>query len=108
MLSFQDIENAWYEKLRKKVQDDDDKTWKIVDGRIYEHAKKRIQEKNYSPGMSGDFRKYVKSCEVCKKSKSSNLGQQSLIGQQKPADRPWIVISVVLWVRCRKVLSPIA
>jgi hypothetical protein len=130
----EDNVNDWPEKLREKIQGDNEKFWKIVDGKIYKRINdqnvganqwklavaakdrlrvienshdtptsghmgylktlKRIQENHYWPGMSGDVRQYVKSCDACKRSKTSNLGQRSLMGQQKPAERPWSVISV--------------
>jgi transposase InsO family protein len=55
---------------------------------------KRLQEDYFWPGMSRDVRQHVKACEVCKRSKSSNLGRRGLMGQPKPAHRPWQVISV--------------
>jgi transposase InsO family protein len=55
---------------------------------------RRIQEEHFWPGMSADVRRYVKACDICKKSKSSNLGRRSLMGQPKPAQRPWQVVSI--------------
>jgi len=54
----------------------------------------RVQEKYFWPRMSQDVRQYVKSCDVCKRSKASNLGRRGLMGEPKPATRPWQMVSV--------------
>jgi transposase InsO family protein len=54
----------------------------------------RVQEKYYWPGMTRDIREYVKACEVCKRSKNSSTKHRGLMGQPKPAARPWQVVSI--------------
>jgi transposase InsO family protein len=55
---------------------------------------RRIQERYYWLGMSRDVQKYVRACETCKRSKMSNLCRRGLMGQPKPANRPWQVVSI--------------
>jgi transposase InsO family protein len=55
---------------------------------------RRVQERYFWPGMSREVREYVKACEVCKGCKNSNLSRRGLMGQPKPAHRPWQVVSV--------------
>jgi transposase InsO family protein len=55
---------------------------------------RRVQERYYWPGITKDVKEYVKACTICKKHKTSNLGRRALMGQQKPATRPWQIVSI--------------
>lgn len=60
----------------------------------YERTRNRLQREFYWPQMAADIRKYVKACDVCKASKSSNTTLTPTLGSPKPAQLPWELISI--------------
>lgn len=60
----------------------------------YYKTMKRLQEKYFWPKMSSDVSSYIKSCKECKANKDPTHVVRNTMGQQKPADRPWKILSV--------------
>lgn len=60
----------------------------------YERTLSRIQKDHYWPQMAKDIRKYVQACEICKACKATNAILTPTLGNPKPAQLPWELISI--------------
>lgn len=58
----------------------------------------RVLDRYYWPGMSKDIKAYVKNCQTCHMSKSSNVKPYGLFGKYREAHDPWRLISAILLV----------
>lgn len=56
----------------------------------------KVMDRYYWPGLSKDVKLYVKDCQVCKSSKSTNTKPQGFAGRQRIALNPWQMISMDL------------
>lgn len=52
----------------------------------------RIRRLYYWPGMDDDVRSYVRSCEICKSAKPTNMIQRAPMGKFREARQPWHII----------------
>lgn len=52
----------------------------------------RVRRSYYWPGMDKDVRNYVRSCEVCKAIKPTNITQRAPMGNFREARQPWHII----------------
>lgn len=54
----------------------------------------RVSRQYYWPKMYASISTYVRNCEVCRATKSSNVTQRAPMGEQLKVDRPWQAIYI--------------
>lgn len=54
----------------------------------------RVKREYYWPRMKTDILNYVRNCEICKANKPSNKIQQTPMGSQRIANRPWEMLYI--------------
>lgn len=52
----------------------------------------RVRRNYFWPNMDGDVRSFVRSCEVCKSAKHSNITQRAPMGLFRESHQPWRVL----------------
>lgn len=79
------------ESVREVCIDNHDRVTAAHGG--YHRTLSRIRERYFWPTMKSDVRQYVNKCEVCKRSKATNMNQTSPMGEYREAERPFQIIS---------------